>query len=96
MKICKIFEMSCFVVNPEKNDDFEHVLSILMVPMKGFDETTNTYAIHMTYKLMSYIQRECRFRGVTILSKKMNVVNDEEYKAFKAEKRESRVNRYSN
>ena len=87
MTICKIYEMSCFVVNAEKNDDFEHVLSILMVPVKGFDETTNTYTIHVTYKLMSYIQRECRFRDVTILSKKMSVVNNEEYKAIKAEQK---------
>ena len=87
MIICKIFEMSSLVVNPAKNNDFEHVLSILMVPVKAYDESTNTYTIHVTYKLMSYIQRECRFRDITILSKKMSVVNNEEYKAFKAEQK---------
>jgi len=87
MTICKIYEMSCFVVNAEKNEDFEHVLSILMVPVKAFDESTNTYTIHVTYKLMSYIQRECRFRDVTFLQKKVCVVNNEEYRAYKAEQK---------
>ena len=87
MTICKIYEINCFVVNADKNDDFEHVLSILMVPVKGYDETSNTYTIHATYKLWSYIQRECRFRDVNVLTPGgvRKVINLEEYKAYKAE-----------
>lgn len=88
MTICKIYEINCFVVNPEKNHDFEHVLSILMVPVKAFDESTNTYTIHVTYKLWSYIQRECKFRDVTVTTPgTRKVINQDEYKAFKAEQK---------
>ena len=88
MIICKIYEMNCFVVNHENNDAFEHVLSILMVPVKAYDESSNTYTIHVTYKLWSYIQRECKFRNVTVLvPDKRKVVNMEEYRAYKAEQK---------
>lgn len=93
MMIFKIFEMSCFVINAEKNDDFERILSLMMVPIKGYDESTNTYYIHVTYKLWSYIKRECGFRDVTVLPKKLRVVNEEIYKAFKAEMKASRNNK---
>ena len=93
MVVMKIFEMSCFVVNAEKNEDFEKILSLLMVPIKGYDEQTNTYYVHVTYKLWSYINRECGYRDITVLPKKLRVVNEDEYRAFKTAQKAAKENR---
>lgn len=82
MKIYKILEIKCFVVNSERNDDFERVLNMLMVPIRCYDESSNTYVIHVTFKLWQYIQRECRFREIEALPQqgfRKAVVNQEAY-----------------
>ena len=93
-KVCKIVRVQCFVVNSENNERFENILSMLMVPVKAFDETTNTYEIYVTIKLWTYIVRECRFREIEVLPQqgfRKDVVNREEYQKFhdevKAEKK---------
>lgn len=83
----KIYEMSYFVVNEEKKSEFERVLSSLMIPIKRLDEVSNTYVVHVTHKLNTYIRRECRFHEVTILSRTLGGVNNEEYREYKEEQK---------
>lgn len=90
-KVFKIMRIECFVINNAKNEEFENVLNMMMVPVRSYDETSNTYVIHATFKLWQYIQRECRFREIEVLPQqgfRNAVVNSELYNEFREEKKE--------
>lgn len=85
MIVLKHYEMNCGVVNVEDNESFEKVLAILMIPVQAYNAATNTYTVHVTYKMWSYILRECGFRNIELrLPEHREVVNLEEYRSFKA------------
>ena len=92
-KVSKIMRVECFVVNDTKNDEFENVLEMLMVPVRCYDENSNTYVINVTYKLWSYIQRECRFREIDVLPQdgfRKAVVNAEAYEEYREQKKRAK------
>lgn len=87
MVVMKIFEMNCEVVDKKNCDSFEKVLTLLTIPIQGYDADTGTYTIHATFKIWSYILRECRFRDIELRFNRKKVVNIEEYQAYKAYQR---------
>lgn len=87
MIVMKIFEMNCEVVDEKNCENFEKVLALLMVPIQNYDAATDTYTVHVTFKMWSYILRECRFRDIELRLSEKKVVNLEEYQAYKAYQR---------
>lgn len=85
MIVMKIFEMNCEVVNDKDCEAFEKILAILMIPIQNYDAETATYTVHVTFKMWSYILRECRFRNLELrVPVRKKVVNLAEYQAYKA------------